>query len=294
VTISRFNHNISSTNYKKVEEYYYLRTKQLLFLGFSPNYDLTPIVMDENLVGVVYRNKAEKHNHYVSLYVLADCRNKGYYKRYLDENPGIKIFTINDCDIVRFLQKNNINFENLSGFFNSNSYEWISEVYGKTKAKRSNQYYMNHIDEGLFIFKKLGLGSSKNFDMWDAFAVHPIFQEDKNLVNIGFKKVTPIKLCPKSIVLAMEYRHVANAHLPKHPIKKPEEIDLGSLPEIKTMLIADKIQNCKDLELYNKNHPSYERLHHYFHNEWFPRLGVTEEFYQECVVGIEGKNNGRT
>ena len=53
---SRFNHNISSTDIGQIDEYYRLRTKQLLHQGFSPKYDLNYIIMDQKRVGVVYRN----------------------------------------------------------------------------------------------------------------------------------------------------------------------------------------------------------------------------------------------
>jgi hypothetical protein len=158
---------------------------------------------------------------------------------------------------------------------NSEEYKFIAKVYGQTRAKRSQVPYINHIDEGLFILETL---FPEDILVQKAFCLHPVFQEDNDLVkNLGLSLA---KLDPQAIVLAMEYRHVANAHLPRHDIKKPEEIYLGPLEaSMRKMLIADKIQNCKDFELYNHTHSRAERLHHYFHKEWFPRLNVTEEIY---------------
>ena len=47
------------------------------------------------------------------------------------------------------------------------------------------------------------------------------------------------------------------------------------------MLIADKIQNRKDFELYHLGkHERSSELEQYFKN-WLERLNITEEFYQE-------------
>jgi hypothetical protein len=47
------------------------------------------------------------------------------------------------------------------------------------------------------------------------------------------------------------------------------------------MLIADKIQNRKDFELYHLGkHERSSELDSYFKN-WLERLDITEEFYQE-------------
>ena len=49
------------------------------------------------------------------------------------------------------------------------------------------------------------------------------------------------------------------------------------------MLIADKIQNKKDFELYHKgSHPRSMELDHYFNN-WLKRLNISEAFYAETV-----------
>lgn len=158
---------------------------------------------------------------------------------------------------------------------NSEEYKFIAKVYGQRKALRSQVPYINHIDEGLFILESL---FPEDVLVQKAFCLHPVFQEDRDFVknaSLNFDK-----LDPQAIVLAMEYRHVANAHLPKHDIKPYQEINLGPLESsMKKLLIADKIQNCKDFEVYNHAHPRADRLHHYFHKEWFPRLNITEEVY---------------
>jgi hypothetical protein len=64
-------------------------------------------------------------------------------------------------------------------------------------------------------------------------------------------------------------------------IESIDEIRLSPLKDVNDMLIADKIQNRKDFDLYHKGkHERSEELDEYFKN-WFNRLGITEEFYQE-------------
>ncbi len=77
----------------------------------------------------------------------------------------------------------------------------------------------------------------------------------------------------------MEYRSVANEYLSHRTIAHVDEIRLSPLPEVNQMLIADKVQNCKDFELYHKaTHPRSAELDLYFNN-WLRRLGITPERY---------------
>ena len=77
-----------------------------------------------------------------------------------------------------------------------------------------------------------------------------------------------------AIMLAMEYRRVANAYLSTRKIESISEIELSPLKEVQQMLIADKIQNNKDFRLYNRDHPRYDELCQYFDN-WLDRLEIT-------------------
>ena len=58
------------------------------------------------------------------------------------------------------------------------------------------------------------------------------------------------------------------------------------MQEVNTMLIADKIQNRKDFELYHeKTHERSIELKEYFSN-WLERLGVTEDVYQDMKARL--------
>ncbi len=151
----------------------------------------------------------------------------------------------------------------------------IGEFYGDRKAKRSNVLLMNHIDEGVLILK----WRNASIDTQAAFMIHPIFQNDDDLGCQVYKNWIN-DFSPNVVLLALEYRHIANSYLPKHETRK---ITLSPLLDVNEMLVADKVQNCKDFILYNDrgdNHSS--RLHSYF-NEWLKALKVTDIQYHMYV-----------
>lgn len=57
------------------------------------------------------------------------------------------------------------------------------------------------------------------------------------------------------LLLGMEYRYTANNYLSFKPADDP--IHLSPIAEVNQMLIADKIQNRKDFEIYHKGTPLY-------------------------------------
>lgn len=111
----------------------------------------------------------------------------------------------------------------------------------------------------------------------NAFCLHPIFQADDLFAAYGTDVINNQKrynLYPKDIMLALEYRNIANAYLSFRKINSLSEISLSPLEEVNQMLIADKIQNYKDFMLYHYNkHERSKELYEYFHN-WFSVLKV--------------------
>lgn len=71
-------------------------------------------------------------------------------------------------------------------------------------------------------------------------------------------------ILPKVLLLAMEYRRVANSYLSKDNITSFVGF---TTPEIKQMLYADKVQNEKDFALYHEGkHERSKELREYFNN----------------------------
>jgi len=156
---------------------------------------------------------------------------------------------------------------------NTPSYTAILGHYGDRTAKRSGVSLMKHIDEGLVILREIGADIST----MDAYCLHPLCQNDDDL-----RTFDPSPFSPYVIMLAMEYRRVANGYLAKHSTP-PNGIELSPLISVNQMLIADKVQNRKDFLAHHlMTHPQSYRLNIYF-TEWLQALGVSESRYKELV-----------
>lgn len=149
-------------------------------------------------------------------------------------------------------------------------FELVSSFYGDRKAHRSQVSLINHILEGLDILS--GINASELAKR--AYCIHPLIQSDKDFVN-NLELIAPID--GRVVALAVEYRRVANAYLSRRVIASIEEIELSPLKDVNDMLIADKIQNRKDFNLYHKDsHPRSKELDKYFEN-WFKRLNINSD-----------------
>lgn len=165
-----------------------------------------------------------------------------------------------------------------------NLYEWdeyhiISDFYGDEIATRSGVKLMNHIDEGLYILDKIGASDVAK----RAYCLHPIVQSDEYLRD---NKHLLKNVDSDVIIASIEYRSVANEYLSKRNINSLDEIRLSPLKDVNDMLIADKIQNRKDFELYHLGkHERSSQLDQYFKN-WLTKLGISEEIYQKYKLNL--------
>lgn len=157
-------------------------------------------------------------------------------------------------------------------------YGIISMAYRDKAAKRTKLPYMNHIKEGLVILNYLEV----NPVAMRAYCLHPIFQEDALFHRHGQEAIASCDT--DAVLLAMDYRTIANSYLSKHDNRQPPKyMDYY----VKMMLWADKIQNRKDFlkHLKGKIHNS-DRLDKYF-KEWMEALGIQESTYQELAYLIQ-------
>jgi len=147
----------------------------------------------------------------------------------------------------------------------------IEDFYGDEIAKRSGVKYISHIHEGLQVLDQINAREvSKR-----AYCVHPIFQVPAYLRRT-IKEDIYRKLDPEVILLAMEYRNKANAYVCRERTDHFEMKDMPHmvLPEVRDMLIADKVQNYKDFLKYHKGtHKRSNQLDRYF-NMWFKHLNI--------------------
>lgn len=257
----RFNYD--ATTVIDAAEYMLARAKQLLRL----EYKLQNMQAFEWGVTAYFTKNEET---FQSIYVLEQYREKGIYKNSITT----KILTSKECGIEKYLQNNNIPYvcESLTPFA---EYQIISNFYKNKRAKRSGVFLMNHIDEGLYILEKIKASEIAK----KAYCLHPILQSDDALLE-NYNLLN--NLNAQVLISCMEYRSVANGYLSKREIESIEDIRLSPLKDVNDMLIADKIQNKKDFELYHKKtHDRTNELDIYFNN-WLQRLNVSRNFYLEC------------
>lgn len=244
-------------------KYLLSRSKQLLKLNFKL------FKIEEFQWGVIAFFK-HKNKIYQSIYILNNFRGRGIYK----QNILHPIITTEECGIIDFLDKNKIDYKSVE-VNPFQEYKLISNFYTNQKTKRSKIELMNHIDEGLYILEKLKSSETAK----KAFCLHPIFQADKDLFK-NYNLIHSIDV--QTIIATIEYRSVANEYLSHIKVKSHKEIRISVLKDVNDMLIADKIQNRKDFEIYHlKTHKRRNELKKYFEN-WFKALKISEKFYKEC------------
>jgi len=177
---------------------------------------------------------------------------------------------LSNNDILNFItsHKSKLDSAESWGFYwDFDEYKVIKNFYGNRVTKRSGVPLINHINEGLLILDYLDATIATK----RAYCIHPIIQSDVDLKNNLWHL---FGLDTYTIILAMEYRKTANAYLSRRKINSIDEIELSPLEEVNQMLIADKIQNRKDFDLYHNGiHPRSKELDEYFQN-WFNRLGI--------------------
>jgi hypothetical protein len=142
--------------------------------------------------------------------------------------------------------------------------------YTDRRAKRSQVPLMNHINEGLEIM--LSRGASRK--AMKAYCLHPLCQDDESL-----KTFDPGWYSPGVVMLAMEYRNIANQSLSDIVTLRngvpvlSRLIKLSPLVDVNEMLVADKQQNYRDFRRYHLGHARARELDTYF-KMWHAVLGV--------------------
>lgn len=159
---------------------------------------------------------------------------------------------------------------------NSVEYRLIAREYGQQRAKRSQVLLIDHIHQGLQVMDMFNASYQAKL----AYCLHPLLQNfvdlEANLSKVCREELVSVR----AVILAMEYRNKANRYL-----CTPNTDDMGVtiakmmvgelLPEVRHMLIADKIQNYKDFMLHHYGtHERSEELKNYF-EQWFAILGLS-------------------
>ena len=229
-----------------------------------------------------------------SLYVYRSSRGQRHFPDWLAGNPDKTIVTLPRCEIEALLRRlGHPHLVQEPCMLHWPEYRLIQHAYADHCAQRTGLHLMNHIDEGLFVLQRIGASE------WAmrAFALHPLLQADEELGlflehflrHAKDEEHLVAQVDPRALALAIEYRSVANGYLSQHP---QGPIRLSPLRDVNDMLIADKVQNRKDFELFHsEHHDRRARLDEYF-KEWLAALGVSEERYQRLKLEILGRVYG--
>lgn len=256
----------------EVRQYYDTRSRQLLHEGYQWNGELAwapGFVSDVYEVEFTHRDTGTA---FASYFALPHARGKGHLRKLVA--LGKPIITLPDCNIEDALRHVDANYRVVGLLTDTREYQLIQEEYGNKRAKRSQAFLMNHIDEGLAVMAAVGASTRA----MRAFCLHPLLQSDKELTR-NFERVSQTTAVdsPAVIALAMEYRSVANEYL-SHCVMRPGGIWLSPLKDVNDMLIGDKVQNRKDFERYHADsHDNRARLAEYF-REWCEALGVADRY----------------
>lgn len=255
--------NFMAHCFDDVKAYYFKRALQLL------RFNIKLVSISGIKQGVIAKFLYYSKEYY-SLYLYPSFRGSNLFSTILDNNTPI--ITSNDCNIEQYLLKNGYQYV-VMDLTSSSAYNLISSFYTNQVAKRTGVELMNHIDEGIAILNWINSNNAAN-----AYCLHPIVQSDSDLVNsLNWIKYQD----PIDILYTTEYRSVANEYLSNRIISDISDIRLSPLDIVNKMLIADKIQNRKDFELYHKStHTRSKELTIYFDN-WLRRLNISEDTYND-------------
>jgi len=272
---SRFDPNARDS--ESVLEYF--RSRALQFLHDDSDWVwsgvVTPLVHEGKEWGCETRLTNATHANFVSVYVYAGARGQGHLRRHANTRPpDVHYVTSPGCGIEQVLRHLDPQTRVASPMSAWPEYLAIEAHYGSERAKRSGVPFMNHIDEGLRVLHRWKHASERSMR---AFCLHPLVQEGADLRRT-YEQGTLARLDPSVVALALEYRNIANAFLSPmeaHPGHQDHHrIALSPLPEVNTMLVADKIQNFKDFKRHHSTtHPRAASLHRYF-TQWFSALEI--------------------
>lgn len=92
---------------------------------------------------------------FCAVYLSPGIRGRGALKETV-QWMELPVITIRDCEIAGYLQFNNIEHIVEKGYFDTLEYALIEGYYANRKAKRSDVWLMNHIDEGLTVLNQIG------------------------------------------------------------------------------------------------------------------------------------------
>lgn len=261
--------------------YLHERAVQALLDGFTKTGSIERLCTESGVCwGVRAFAKSPEGEVHQSVYVLASQRGAGHFSRFITSTE-LPFVTSPGCDLETYFLRKGVRHCVIGAFTNTLEYKAIEQHYGGSRARRSGVMFMHHIDEGLAVLRSLNTSDQAK----RAWCLHPLLQADADL-QAALPRLATLTADPYVLVLAMEYRRLANAYLSHRETSSISEIDLGVLPEVVDMLRADKVQNYKDfLAHHAKSHPRRDALDRYFRN-WLARLEISDSAFERSVDAL--------
>ena len=221
-----------------------------------------------------------KNLNYQYIYILKSFRKKNNFQKLHSLNK-MPVLTCREDKIESFLKNKGYDYKSIA-IEDSNPYVTISKYLGNDYTYKSKKFKMDHIDEGLAVME---WRKASKFAK-SAFCLHPMVQDDCDLRKHkrGKELSLPDSMVPMPVLInVMEFRATANEYRlfnhPRRKIKNIYDIRKSPLKDVDEMLIADKVQDRKDFEIYGVYGDEKEHVE-YFKN-WLERLDIKEEDYKK-------------
>lgn len=267
----RFDFDID--NHKDAVGYIKNRATQLLRFGAK----LIEIQKyKEAVVGIFEYKKST----YQSIYILKSFRKNNHFQKIHSLNK-MPILVCREDKIEDFLKNKGYDYK-LIVVEDSNPYVTISKYLGDEVTWKSKKFKMDHIDEGLAIME---IRNASKYAK-SAFCLHPMMQDDCDLRKhrSGKGLSLPDSMVPMRVLInVMDFRSVANEYklfsYPRKKIKSVYDIRKSPLKDVDEMLIADKVQDRKDFEVYGVY--GDEKDHAEYFKNWLERLDIKDVDYKK-------------
>ena len=138
----------------------YFRNRAWQFLHDDNDYSWSGLVTPLTWRGVEWGAETMLHDaagtEFVSIYVYASQRGHGHLRRHAAARPSAQRYiTSPGCGIFDVLAHIGGEPVLAAAFTATPEYRTIEGFYGDGKARRSGVFFMNHIDEGLFVLRRL-------------------------------------------------------------------------------------------------------------------------------------------
>ena len=256
-----------ANTYLEVLQYYSVRAMQFAAHQYGWSGIVTP--HEHGFLTHFYDARTK----YASFYVPEAARGNGLTAE-VCKAIDLPFLTIKECNVWQFLESIGAEVKVFDALCETPEYAMISRIYGDRKSKRGKQFLMNHIDEGAALIAYLSKATTTPNDiLMKAWALHPVLQDNEPYMQ---NMAECERTCdPRAVELAIRYRQAANMYL-SGIYRGPNDLLPEFGEDVGILLIADKVQNYKDMQMFNRHHPKYQILSGYFEN-WLNVLSISQE-----------------